>query len=105
MAALGTLLLAAEALAEPAIRAQYRCGGSGIRPIEVTALFFPSEPRQVVLIEGTAANRLLQAPSGSGARYSDGQQEFWVRGQQAHWLRDLSNQKAPLHCTVATEAS
>jgi membrane-bound inhibitor of C-type lysozyme len=64
VAALGTLLLAAAALAEPAIR----------------------------------------APSGSGARYSDGQQEFWGKGQQDHWLRDLTNQEAPLHCTVATQA-
>ena len=53
----------------------------------LTALFFNAEPAAVVLLEADAATRLPQQRSASGARYGDGQQEFWVKGQQARWSR------------------
>jgi membrane-bound inhibitor of C-type lysozyme len=39
----------------------------------------------VVLLEGEGATRLPQTVSASGARYSDGEQSFWVKGDRATW--------------------
>ncbi len=37
------------------------------------------------LLEGEGATRLPQTVSASGARYSDGEQSFWVKGDRATW--------------------
>lgn len=78
--------LAAPLRAEPAIRAEYLCKGR-FDAVPVTALFFKGQPSELVLLEGQTALRLPQALSASGARYSDGQQTFWVKGDQASWQR------------------
>lgn len=61
--------------------------------MSVTALFFRAEPPAVVLLQGedlqgVAATRLRLRRSGSGARYAEAGQEFWVKGGQAWWRRD-----------------
>ena len=93
------LLLIQPAVAEPAIRAEYRCGATGEERL-ATALFFPLEPRQVVLIVDGQAERLLQARSASGARYSSQGQEFWVKGREASWIRSAATSEQPLRCVV-----
>ena len=92
--ALAAALLAGAALVAPhdawadtAIRARYLCQG---RPdaTSVTALFFNQTPSAVVLLAGReGAIRLAQQPAGSGARYSDGNDTFWIKGDQAIWTR------------------
>ncbi|MEB3198901.1 MAG: MliC family protein [Synechococcaceae cyanobacterium] len=72
--------------AEEAIRADYRCLGR-FDASDVTALFFRRSPAEVVLLEGLQAVRLPQALAASGARYSDGRDSFWVKGDQASWSR------------------
>jgi len=80
------LLPVAAVPAEPeaAIRATYLCQGR-FDAVRLTALFFNSEPREVVLLQGEQATRLAQQPSGSGARYGAGSQSFWLKGDQATW--------------------
>jgi membrane-bound inhibitor of C-type lysozyme len=70
--------------AEPGIRADYLCKGR-FDATELTAFFFNASPSAVVLLVGEAATRLPQAISASGARYSDGRQTFWVKGERASW--------------------
>ncbi|CAK6696823.1 MliC family protein [Synechococcus sp. BA-124 BA4] len=102
-AGLGSVLLITQAaIAEPAIRADYRCSGPG-ETLQVTALFFPENPRQVVLIVEEQAVRLPQAPSGSGARYSSLGQEFWVKGREARWIRTHAQAEQPLTCAVVPQ--
>jgi membrane-bound inhibitor of C-type lysozyme len=78
--------LPAGAWAEAAIRADYLCKGRFDASV-VTAFFFNDTPRAVVLLEGEGATRLPQTISASGARYSDGTQSFWVKGDRASWQR------------------
>jgi membrane-bound inhibitor of C-type lysozyme len=78
--------LPAGAWAEAGIRADYLCKGR-FDASAVTAFFFNDTPRAVVLLEGEGATRLPQAISASGARYSDGTQSFWVKGDRASWER------------------
>jgi membrane-bound inhibitor of C-type lysozyme len=78
--------LPAGAWAEAAIRADYLCKGR-FDASAVTAFFFNDTPRAVVLLEGEGATRLPQTISASGARYSDGTQSFWVKGDRASWQR------------------
>ena len=87
-AAAGTLISAPRSVqAEEPIRATYLCTGT-FDASEVRALFFNAAPSEVVLLTGTeGASRLLQQHSGSGARYADGDEEFWVKGDQATWQR------------------
>ena len=62
---------------------------------QLTALFFNEPPAEVVRLNenGQAgAVRLLQQRSGSGARYSDGSQTFWVKGDTASYERGGSYQ-------------
>ena len=73
---------------EPAHVVRYACQGEfDVRSI--WALFFHQQPAEVVLIHaGThSGDRLLQRRSASGARYSDGDQVFWIKGDQATWQR------------------
>jgi membrane-bound inhibitor of C-type lysozyme len=72
------------AVPEAAIRATYLCQGR-FDAVRLTALFFNGEPREVVLLQGEQATRLQQQPSGSGVRYSAGNQSFWLKGDQATW--------------------
>lgn len=103
-AGLGTVLLLGQASsAEPAIRAEYRCSGSG-KTLQATALFFPEDPRQVVLIVEGQAVRLPEARSASGARYSSLGQEFWVKGREASWIRTPAQAEQPLTCVVVPPA-
>ncbi len=103
-AGLGSMLLLGQAaIAEPAIRAEYRCSGPG-ETLQATALFFPEDPRQVVLIVEGQALRLPQAPSASGARYSSLGQEFWVKGREASWIRTPADAEQPLTCAVVSQA-
>jgi membrane-bound inhibitor of C-type lysozyme len=74
------------AWADAGIRADYLCKGR-FDASEVTAFFFNDTPSAVVLLEGEGATRLPQAVSASGARYSDGTQSFWVKGDRASWQR------------------
>ncbi len=92
--ALATLLTASASLssngsasAEEAIRAHYLCLGR-FDATDVTALFFNKAPGEVVLLVGSeGATRLPQQPAASGARYGDGNEEFWIKGDQATWTR------------------
>jgi membrane-bound inhibitor of C-type lysozyme len=70
--------------AEPGIRADYLCRGR-FDATPLTAFFFNAAPSAVVLLVGEQATRLPQAVSASGARYSDGSQTFWIKGDQASW--------------------
>ena len=73
---------------EPAHVVRYACQGEfDVRSI--WALFFQQQPAEVVLIHaGThSGDRLLQRRSASGARYSDGDQVFWIKGETATWQR------------------
>ena len=73
--------------AEAAIRASYLCLGR-FDATDVTALFFNKTPGEVVLLVGSeGATRLPQQQAASGARYSDGNEEFWIKGDQASWRR------------------
>lgn len=101
---LGTVLLLGQAAsAEPAIRAEYRCSGPG-ETLQATALFFPEDPRQMVLIVEGQAVRLAQARSASGARYSSLDQEFWVKGREASWIRTPAQAEQPLICVVVPQS-
>lgn len=94
---LGVLWLAAAprlVRAEPGLRADYLCKGR-FDASAVTAFFFNDSPRAVVLLEGEGATRLPQAVSASGARYSDGAQSFWVKGERASWQQ---GQAPARHC-------
>jgi membrane-bound inhibitor of C-type lysozyme len=83
--ALGASIAAARVVrAEPGIRADYLCKGR-FDAAELTAFFFNAAPSAVVLLVGEGATRLPQAISASGARYSDGRQTFWVKGDRASW--------------------
>jgi len=93
-ALLAGLIAAATALAGPGdaraaepIGANYLCKGT-FDATEVRALFFNNPPSEVILLTGTeGASRLLQQRSGSGARYADGDEVFWIKGDRASWQR------------------
>ena len=93
-ALLAGLITAATALTAPAavraeepIQANYLCKGR-FDATEVRALFFNSPPSEAILLTGTeGASRLLQQRSGSGARYADGDEVFWIKGDRASWQR------------------
>lgn len=70
--------------AEPGIRADYLCQGR-LGATALTAFFFNDAPSAVVLLVGEGATRLPQAISASGARYSDGRDSFWIKGDRATW--------------------
>lgn len=87
MGALAAALLVALPVAsrgEEGLRADYLCKGH-FDASEVTAFFFNGTPDVVVLLVGEGATLLPRAMSGSGARYSDGGQTFWVKGERATW--------------------
>lgn len=99
MAATAALATAGASQAEDAIRARYLCKGQ-FDATEVTALFFNGRPSEVVLLTGSeGASRLLQGPSGSGARYSQGNEVFWIKGNQATWQRGKAR---ALQCEVSS---
>jgi membrane-bound inhibitor of C-type lysozyme len=98
LAASAALMPSAGGRAEEAIRARYVCKGE-FDATEVTALFFNGRPSEVVLLTGSAgASRLLQGPSGSGARYSQGSEVSWVKGDQASWQRGRTR---ALQCEIS----
>ena len=75
------------AAAETAIRVRYLCTGR-FDATDVTALFFNQAPAEVVLLVGSeGATRLPQQRSASGARYANGDETFWIKGDQASWTR------------------
>ncbi|MEB3172451.1 MAG: MliC family protein [Cyanobacteriota bacterium] len=75
------------ARAEEPIRVTYLCTGT-FDASEVRALFFNAAPSEVILLTGTeGASRLLQQRAANGARYADGDEVFWVKGDQASWQR------------------
>ena len=85
MAASSRVLVGSNARAEDAIRAHYLCLGR-FDATDVTALFFNKAPGAVVLLVGSeGATRLPQLPAASGARYGDGNEAFWIKGDQATW--------------------
>jgi membrane-bound inhibitor of C-type lysozyme len=84
LAAAVVAALPAAAWAEAGIRADYLCKGR-FDASEITVFFFNGTPSAVVLLEGEGATRLPQTVSASGARYSDGDQSFWVKGERASW--------------------
>jgi membrane-bound inhibitor of C-type lysozyme len=95
------LLLPVQAVAAPqaeqpdqAIRAEYRCLGR-FDATDVTALFFNQAPAELVLLVGSTATRLPQAMAASGSRYAAGDQEFWIKGDQASWRLGAA---LPLRC-------
>jgi membrane-bound inhibitor of C-type lysozyme len=75
---------AATPQAEQAIRARYLCRGR-FDAVELTALFFNSEPGEVILLVGEMATRLPRRLAASGSRYAAGGQEFWIKGETATW--------------------
>ena len=62
---------------ETAVRATYLCRGR-FDAVQLTALFFNAEPREVVLLQGEQATRLPQQLAADGARYASGGQSFWL---------------------------
>ncbi len=96
--AAATALLAALAMPGPHALAEelpserkvrYGCHGE-FDHRQVTALFFNQPPAEVILLleNGQAgAVRLPQQRSASGARFSDGNESFWVKGDSATWQR------------------
>ena len=96
MAALAAGLIAAlpaVAWAEVGIRADYLCKGR-FDASELTVFFFKGTPSAVVLLEGEGATRLPQTVSASGARYSDSDQSFWVKGDRASWQQGQAPARA-----------
>lgn len=92
-------MAAPAARAEEPIRATYQCRGA-FDATEVRALFFNNSPSEVVLLTGSeGASRLLQQRSASGARYGDGAEEFWIKGDQATWRRSSAR---VLSCQVSS---
>jgi membrane-bound inhibitor of C-type lysozyme len=85
--------LPAVAWAEAGIRADYLCKGR-FDASELTVFFFNGTPSAVVLLEGEGATRLPQTVSASGARYSDGEQSFWVKGDRASWQQGQAPARA-----------
>lgn len=99
VAATAALTATGSGQAEEAIRVRYLCKGA-FDASDVTALFFNERPSAVVLLTGSqGATRLPQGPSGSGARYSQGDEVFWIKGDQATWQRGRAR---PLQCTVSS---
>ena len=99
LAASATLMTTGTGQAEEAIRVRYLCKGQ-FDATEVTALFFKGRPSEVVLLSGSeGASRLLQGASGSGARYSQGDTVFWIKGDQATWQQGRAR---ALHCEVSS---
>ena len=96
-AVLCVLLQPLAAQAEPAIRASYRCLGR-LDAVDVTAFFFNQAPAEVVLLVGETATRLPQQLAASGSRYAAGDQEFWIKGEQALWT---FGKAAPMRCGPA----
>ena len=87
LTASASLSSCSSARAEEAIRARYLCLGR-FDATDVTALFFNKAPGEVVLLVGSeGATRLRQQQAASGARYGDGDEEFWIKGDQATWTR------------------
>lgn len=71
------------------LKVRYGCHGA-LDYRELTALFFNQAPAEVVLLfnDGQAgAVRLLQQRSASGARYGDGVESFWIKGDTATYKR------------------
>ena len=89
--------------AEQAIRATYLCRGR-LNAVELTALFFNREPSEVILLVGETATRLPRQLSGSGSRYASGNQEFWIKGEEASW-RLGSHPAATMRCQTRTTQS
>lgn len=89
--------------AEQAIRASYLCRGR-FDATELTALFFNRDPAEVVLLVGETATRLPRQLSGSGSRYAEGDQEFWIKGEQASW-RLGAHPATVLRCTAQAAQS
>ena len=85
--------LPADSWAEAGIRADYLCKGR-FDASELTAVFFKGTPSAVVLLEGEGATLLPQTISASGARYSDGDQSFWVKGDRASWQQGQAPARA-----------
>lgn len=76
-----------DARAEEAMRVRYQCLGR-FDATEVTALFFNKAPSEVVLLVGReGALRLPQQRAANGARYADGTDIFWIKGDRANWTR------------------
>lgn len=99
LAASATVATTGAGQAEGAIRTRYLCKGQ-FDATEVTALFFNNRPSEVVLLTGSeGATRLLQGPSGSGARYSQGDDVFWIKGDQATWQQGRAR---ALQCEVSS---
>lgn len=82
----GQVGLAEEVLDERRVR--YGCHGE-FDYREITALFFNQTPAEVILLWGDSQGgvRLLQQRSASGARYSDGVESFWIKGDTATYKR------------------
>jgi len=77
------------------IEAVYRCEDG--KKIHAT---FVKNPSQVILVFGPGhVLRLKQALSASGARYSDGINEFWVKGNKA----TLTISGKTINCEVIEE--
>ncbi len=99
LAASASLMTTGAGQAEDAIRVRYLCKGQ-FDAAEVTALFFNGRPSEVVLLTGSeGASRLLQGASGSGARYSQGDEVFWIKGDRATWQRGRGR---TLQCEVSS---
>jgi membrane-bound inhibitor of C-type lysozyme len=84
LAGLAPLRAAPGPEAEQAIRASYQCRGR-FDAVELTALFFNRDPAEVILLVGETATRLPRQRSASGSRYGAGDQEFWIKGEEASW--------------------
>jgi uncharacterized protein len=54
---------------------RYQCPGTP--PQEVTAEFFATDPPAAVIQYAGATQLMFAAPSGSGARYTGGNRQFW----------------------------
>ena len=73
---------------------RYQCPGTP--PQEVTAEFYATDPAAAVIQYAGATQLMFAAPSGSGARYTGGNRQFWEHqgvalvfwgGPRAHEMR------------------
>jgi uncharacterized protein len=82
-------------LVEPIGSGRYRCPGPP--PQEATADFFATDPPTAMVTYAGESQFMRQAPSGSGARYTGGNRQFWEHQGVAliNWNLRLGEMQCP----------
>lgn len=55
------------------------------------AVSFDAATDRAVLVTGDSRHPLARLPSGSGARYGDGDMELWIKGDEAMLTRERAH--------------